>query len=47
MTTPYSDILSYGKHAPLGNTLDVPEERNPPDDYVGVHALTTDRNTES
>lgn len=31
------DILSYGRHSPLGNTLDVPEEREPDSNYVGKH----------
>jgi len=32
------DVLSYGKHSALGNTLDVPEERDPPEDYDARHA---------
>lgn len=32
------DVRSYGAHSPLGRTLDVPEEKDPPEGYVGLHS---------
>ena len=31
------EALSYGRHSPLGRTLDVPEEHVPPEGYIGRH----------
>ena len=36
MSMSYGDVLCYGRHSPLGRTLDVPEERDP-GHYHGEH----------
>jgi hypothetical protein len=34
----WDDVLSYGRHSPLGRTLDVTEERDPESGYIGRHS---------